>query len=84
MAAVNCCVNSRALRYEYVILPETATPTGAVESLADAQRCARLFQQERDRIDGIVVCLPNFGDELGIVNALKLGAPRRAGPRAGL
>jgi L-fucose isomerase-like protein len=61
-----------ALRYEYVILPETATPTGAVESLADAQHCARLFQQERDRIDGIVVCLPNFGDELGIVNALSL------------
>ena len=61
-----------ALGYQYVILPEAATPTGVVESLADAQQCARLFQQERERIDGIIVCLPNFGDELGIVNVLSL------------
>jgi L-fucose isomerase-like protein len=61
-----------SLGYDYVILPEAATPTGAVETLADARRCAQLFQEQRGRIDGIVVCLPNFGDELGIVNALSL------------
>ncbi|MFC1713440.1 L-fucose/L-arabinose isomerase family protein [Candidatus Poribacteria bacterium] len=57
--------------YEYAILPEGATPTGAVETLDDAQKCARLFQERRDDIQGIIVALPNFGDELGIVNALK-------------
>jgi L-fucose isomerase-like protein len=61
-----------SLGYDRVILPEDATPTGAVETLADARRCADLFQKERPRMDGIVVCLPNFGDELGIVNTLKL------------
>jgi L-fucose isomerase-like protein len=59
------------LGYGHVILPEEATPTGAVETLQDARLCAELFSQNRRRIDGIIVALPNFGDELGIVNALK-------------
>ena len=62
----------QSLNFDYVILPAEATPTGAVETLTDARRCADLFQQERRRLDGILVCLPNFGDELGIVNTLQL------------
>jgi L-fucose isomerase-like protein len=59
-----------AMGQEYVVLPESATPTGAVEALEDARRCARLFDEHRNEIGGVVVSLPNFGDELGIVNAL--------------
>jgi L-fucose isomerase-like protein len=59
------------LGYKYYILPAEATPTGAIETLEDARKCAKLFSDKRDEIDGIVVCLPNFGDELGIVNTLK-------------
>jgi L-fucose isomerase-like protein len=58
----------------YVILPEDATPTGAVETLEDAARCARLFQEHRGEIQGIIVALPNFGDELGVVNAIETAA----------
>jgi L-fucose isomerase-like protein len=61
-----------------VILPAEATPTGAVETVADARKCADLWNEHRNEIDGVIVCLPNFGDELGIVNALhlaKLGVP---------
>ncbi|KPK59486.1 MAG: fucose isomerase [Planctomycetes bacterium SM23_32] len=58
--------------YEYVILPADATPTGAVETLQDARKCARLFQEHRDELGGIIVSLPNFGDEIGIVNALQM------------
>jgi L-fucose isomerase-like protein len=58
--------------YKYVILPEDATPTGAVETMADAQKCADLFQAHRKDIQGIIVSLPNFGDELGVVNTLQL------------
>lgn len=58
--------------YECVILPEDATPTGAIETLDDAQKCANLFQDHRKKIQGIIVALPNFGDELGIVNTLRL------------
>lgn len=59
------------LGYEAVILPAGETPTGAVESFEDARKCAALFSKNRDKIDGVVIILPNFGDELGIVNALK-------------
>ena len=58
--------------YEYVVLPEDATPSGAVETREDAAKCARLFREHRERIDGILVCLPNFGDEVGVVTTLEL------------
>ena len=61
-----------SLGFEYVIPPENATPNGAIESLADARRCAELFQKNHARIDGVVVILPNFGDELGVVQTLQL------------
>jgi L-fucose isomerase-like protein len=56
--------------FSTVILPENATPTGAIETIEDAHKCARLFNEKRYEIDGIIVSLPNFGDELGIANAL--------------
>ena len=67
-----------ALGYKAIILPEDATPTGAIETLDDAQKCANLFSQHRGEIQGVIVALPNFGDELGVVNTLnlaKLGVP---------
>lgn len=57
---------------EAVILDETATKLGAVETWADAQKCADLFRANRDRIDGILVTLPNFGDEKGVAEAIRL------------
>jgi L-fucose isomerase-like protein len=45
-----------------VIVPEAETNNGAVESLEEARRCADLFRRHRDRIDGVLVTLPNFGD----------------------
>ena len=59
------------LGYKYVILPRDATPTGVVETIDDARNVAKLFNESREEIDGIIVSLPNFGDELGIVNAIK-------------
>lgn len=57
--------------FDAVVLPEAETPTGVVETAEDAQKCACLFQENASQIDGIVVTLPNFGDEIGIVTALK-------------
>ncbi|MBZ5497473.1 MAG: L-fucose/L-arabinose isomerase family protein [Acidobacteriia bacterium] len=54
-----------------VILPQAATKFGSVESLADAQQCAELFKQNSGKIDGILVTLPNFGDERGVANAIR-------------
>ena len=62
------------LGYDYVILPEDATPTGSssIETRVDGLKCAELFRQNRDRIDGIIVSLPNFGFEIGIINAISV------------
>jgi L-fucose isomerase-like protein len=60
--------------YDYVILPEDATPTGSssIETREDGVLCANLFRANRDRIDGIIVSLPNFGFEIGIINAINI------------
>ena len=60
--------------YDYVILPEDATPTGSssIETREDGLKCAKLFRQNRDKIDGIIVSLPNFGFEIGIINAISI------------
>jgi L-fucose isomerase-like protein len=57
-----------------VILDEHATKLGAVETWEDAQKCGALFDENRRRIDGILVTLPNFGDEKGVADAIKLSA----------
>ena len=61
-----------------IVLPETARQSGTVESLEDSRACADLFRAQRDAIDGILVTLPNFGDERAIANTLRfadLGVP---------
>jgi L-fucose isomerase-like protein len=48
------------------------TKHGAVESREDAKKCAALFTANRDKIDGIIVTLPNFGDEKTVAETLRL------------
>src|SRR5688572_26595919 len=55
-----------------VILNESDSKLGGVETFADAQKCAALFKQNADAIDGILVVLPNFGDEKGVAETIKL------------
>jgi L-fucose isomerase-like protein len=66
------------LGIKVVTLPYEATANGAVQSIADAQLYADHFKAHRDDIDGLVICLPNFGDEIAIaelVNRAKLNVP---------
>lgn len=49
---------------------------GAVETHEEAKRCAELFRAHADEIDGIVVTLPNFGDERAIADTLRLSRLR--------
>lgn len=58
--------------FNSIILPSEETPTGNIEGYADAVKCADLFRKNSDVIDGILVVLPNFGDELGVVNSIKM------------
>src|SRR5690606_40295125 len=45
---------------------------GAVERRTAAKASGELFPRHRDPIDGVLVCLPNFGDEKGVADAIRL------------
>src|SRR6478752_2160957 len=53
-------------------LTETDSKLGGVETYADARKCADLFKRHADELDGVLVVLPNFGDEKGVAECLKL------------
>jgi L-fucose isomerase-like protein len=55
-----------------VLLSDADSKLGGVETFAEAQKCAALFRKHADDIDGILVVLPNFGDEKGVAETIKL------------
>lgn len=55
-----------------VMLGEDETKLGSVETYSHSKACADLFKKNRDQIDGIIVVLPNFGDEKGVADTVKL------------
>jgi len=57
---------------EVVALDPTESKYGAVETREESRRCAELFARHRGRIDGIIVTLPNFGEERAIADVLRL------------
>jgi L-fucose isomerase-like protein len=57
--------------YSSVALPMKETKYGTVETYDDAKKCAALFAANSDKIDGIIVTLPNFGDEKAVAETVK-------------
>jgi L-fucose isomerase-like protein len=57
--------------YGTVSLSMNDTKFGAVETFDDAKKCAALFASKADSIGGIIVTLPNFGDEKGVAETIK-------------
>ncbi|HET7105085.1 MAG TPA: L-fucose/L-arabinose isomerase family protein [Terracidiphilus sp.] len=64
------------LSIEPVWLEAKDSKLGAVETWSDAQKCGELFRRNRERLDGILVCLPNFGDERGVADSIRLADVR--------
>lgn len=58
--------------FKTIALQPEDTPYGSVETFQDARKCAALFKQRRDEIDGVLVTLPNFGDERGVADSIRL------------
>lgn len=54
-----------------VMLSDADSKLGGVETFAEAQKCAALFKKNAEAIDGILVVLPNFGDEKGVAETIK-------------
>lgn len=57
---------------EAVSVKEGDTKYGAIENLEEAKKCGELFRKNREKIDGILVSLPNFGDERGVAETIKI------------
>lgn len=57
---------------EYIMLEKNELGPGIVSNLQQAKACADLFRRHRDDIDGILVSLPNFGDERSVAEAIKM------------
>lgn len=62
----------RGARMGVVVLGPEDTKYGAVETRAEAKKCAALFQKHHDSIDGVIVSLPNFGDERAVAETLRM------------
>jgi L-fucose isomerase-like protein len=55
-----------------ILLSDEDTKLGGVETFKEAQKCAALFKQHAADIEGLLVVLPNFGDEKGVAETIKL------------
>lgn len=60
------------MNIDSVMLEEQETKLGSVETYQHSKICAELFKKNRDRINGVLVVLPNFGDEKGVADTIKL------------
>jgi len=58
--------------YKTVCLTPDETKFGSVETLQDSRKCGDLFKKHAGELDGIIVSLPNFGDERGVANSIRM------------
>lgn len=65
---VNVCEENG---YGYLIMDESLTRYGAIETLAEGKLYAKFLAEHKGEYDGVILCLPNFGDENGAAAAFK-------------
>lgn len=59
------------LGHNVLMMPVERTRLGAVETAEEGRAFAEFFQEHRKKIDGVILSLPNFGDENGVLEALR-------------
>ena len=64
------------LNIKPIMVGEDETQLGSVETYEHAKVCAALFKKHQDEVNGILVVLPNFGDEKGVADTIKLSGLR--------
>ena len=58
--------------HQVIALSPEDTCLGQTMTYEEAKKCAALFRAHSDEIEGIIVCLPNFGEETGVADAIKM------------
>jgi L-fucose isomerase-like protein len=61
----------KKLGHKVLMLDAEATRYGAVETPQEGRLYANFLAEHRGEFGGVILCLPNFGDETGAVAALK-------------
>ena len=56
--------------FDCLLMPEDQTRYGAVETAAEGRKYASFLAEHRGQYDGVILSLPNFGDENGAIAAL--------------
>ncbi|MFH1614459.1 MAG: hypothetical protein ABIG61_05180 [Planctomycetota bacterium] len=57
--------------YEVLVMDEALTKYGAISNKDDAEKYANFLKQNEGKYDGVILSLPNFGDESSAVEALR-------------
>ncbi len=60
-----------ALGHDTMEMDPTLTRFGAVETMAEGKAYAKFLEDNRGKFDGVILSLPNFGDENGATAALR-------------
>ncbi|PJC87196.1 fucose isomerase [Vibrio sp. HA2012] len=55
-----------------IMLTDKQTPYGGVETYQDAKVAAEMLKEYKNEIQGVVVALPNFGDEKAVADSLRM------------
>lgn len=58
--------------HQVIALSPEDTCLGQTMTYEEAKKCAALFRAHSAEIEGIIVCLPNFGEETGVADAIKM------------
>jgi L-fucose isomerase-like protein len=61
----------KKLGHKTLAMEADATNHGAVETMQEGQIYANFLRKHQGEFDGVILCLPNFGDETGAVAALE-------------
>ncbi|MBU4286405.1 MAG: hypothetical protein KKD76_05800, partial [Verrucomicrobia bacterium] len=61
----------KSMGHDSILLDKNATRNGAVETSREGEIYAEFLRRNRGKFGGVILSLPNFGDETGAVAALK-------------
>ncbi|MFO7535960.1 MAG: hypothetical protein R6X19_09830 [Kiritimatiellia bacterium] len=61
----------KARGYKALMMEADATRHGAVETPAEGDKYAAFLAKNKGKFGGVILCLPNFGDETGAIAALR-------------
>ena len=61
----------KSFGFDTISLDVNATRYGAVETPEEGRVYAKFLEENRGKYDGVILCLPNFGDENGAAEALR-------------